>query len=405
MTDHVKMPPVAPIVRYTATGSQTTFAYPFPIFAEDNLAVSLNGARQASGYTVSGEGLTEGGTVTFSAPPAAGTLVTLARDIAISRVSDFVEGAEFSTRALNTELDTLVAALQQIERDQASMLRYPVHETPGVVELPARAARANMAMGYDSDGNPTAVPYGLVQASPSFTASGAGAISRSLSAKLNEAVSVKDFGAVGDGIVDDTNAFLNALAARNCVYVPTGTYLITGTVVVPVGRALYGLGDRSVIKCAADTFNALELRAGYTTIRNLKIEGGDAAIKLYGHTSECVENHLHDLHIVGPKTGLLLDGYTDTNKPCYWNSFNRILIEQPLVDGVRLTRTGAGDTPNANVFSRVRVYSKSAPTSGHGFYVEHGAHANVFTDCEANVNGPTAQACFRVGAGGFKTLL
>lgn len=405
MSEHIKMPAVTPIVRYAGTGTQTTFAYPFPIFNDSDLTVSLDGARQSGGYTVSGEGLSEGGTVTFATPPAVGVVVTLAREMAIARTSDFIEGAEFSTRALNTELDSLVAALQQVSRAQDTMLRYPEHETPGVVELPARAARANMAMGYDSDGNPTAVPYGLTQASPSFTASGTGAVSRSLAAKLNESVSVKDFGATGDGVTDDTNAFINALAARNCVHVPTGTYLLTGAVTVPTGRALYGLGDRSILKCAADTFNALEIPNGYTTVRNLRIEGGDAAIKLFGRDFECVENHLHDLRIVSPKTGLLLDGYTDTNKPCYWNSFNRILIEQPLVDGVRLTLTGAGDTPNANLFSRVRVYSKSAPTSGHGFYVEHGAHANIFTDCEANVNGPTAQACFRIGAGSFKTLL
>lgn len=185
----------------------------------------------------------------------------------------------------------------------------------------------------------------------------------------------------------------------NCVVVPTGTYLITSTVTVPARRVLLGNGNKSVILRQSDTFNALEIPNGYAIVSNLRIEGGDIAVKLFGRDSECVENHLTDLHIVGPKTGLLLDGYTDTNKPCYWNSFNRILIEQPTVNGVHLTKTGAGDTPNANVFSRVRVYSKGAPTSGHGFYVEHGAHANIFTDCEANVNGPTAQSCFRVGAG------
>jgi hypothetical protein len=404
-TEHIKMPAVTPIVRYAASGSQTVFSYPFPIFAEADLAVSLNGARQTSGYTVSGEGETGGGSVTFSTAPASGVVVTLAREIPIARVSDFLEGGEFSTRALNTELDTLVAALQQVSRAQETMLRYPDTENPAVVELPGRDQRKDMALGFDSDGNPMLLPHGATQASPSFTATGTGAVSRSLSSKLNESVSVRDFGAVGDGVTDDTNAFINALAARNCVHVPTGTYLITATVSVPVGRALYGLGNKSVIKCQSDTFNALELRAGYATVRNLKIEGGDAAVKLYGYSSECVENHLHDLHIVGPKTGLLLDGYTDTNKPCYWNSFNRILIEQPTVNGVHLVKSGAGDTPNANVFSRVRVYSKGAPTSGHGFYVEQGAHANIFTDCEANVNGPTAQACFRIGAGSNKTLL
>lgn len=405
MTEHIKMPAVTPIVRYAASGAQSVFTYPFPIFSEADLAVYLNGAKQASGYTITGEGETEGGSVIFDAAPALGVVVTLSRELPIARVSDFLEGGDFSARALNTELDTLVAALQQVSRAQDAMIRYPDTEIPGVIELPGRAARADKALGFDSDGNPTVVPYGLSQSSPVFVASGTGAVGRTVAGRLNEYASVKDFGAVGDGVADDTNAFINALASRNCVVVPTGTYLITSTVTVPARRVLLGNGNKSVILCQSDTFNALEIPNGYATVSNLRIEGGDVAVKLFGRDSECVENHLTDLHIVGPKTGLLLDGYTDTNKPCYWNSFNRILIEQPTVNGVYLTKTGAGDTPNANVFSRVRVYSKGAPTSGHGFYVEHGAHANIFTDCEANVNGPTAQSCFRVGAGANKTLL
>lgn len=404
-TEHIKMPDVTPIVRYAASGAQSVFSYPFPIFNDSDLAVYLDGARQSSGYTLTGAGETDGGSVTFAAAPASGVVVTLAREVAIARVSDFLEGGDFSARALNTELDTLVAALQQVQRQQETMIRYPDTEIPGPVEIPGRAARADKALGFDSDGNPTVVPYGTTQASPFFTATGTGAISRSLSAKVNEVPSVKDFGAVGDGITDDTNAFITALAARNCVFVPTGTYLITSTITVPASRALFGQGEKSVIKCQSNTFNAIELPGGYATVCNLKIQDGDAAIKLFGRDSECVENHIHDLHINGAKTGLLLDGYTDTNKPCYWNSFNRILIDQPTVNGVHLTKTGAGDTPNANVFSRVRVYSKGAGTSGHGFYVEHGSHANIFTDCEANVNGATAQACFRAGAGSYKTLI
>jgi hypothetical protein len=82
-----------------------------------------------------------------------------------------------------------------------------------------------------------------------------------------------------------------------------------------------------------------------------------------------------------------------------------VLVEQPTLHGVHLIKSGAGDTPNANRFYAVRVYSKSAPTTGSGFYVEQGALNNSFVDCEANMNGPTAHSCFRVGAGASKTLI
>ena len=65
-----------------------------------------------------------------------------------------------------------------------------------------------------------------------YTPAGSGAVARSAASKFGDTVSVKDFGAVGDGVADDTAAFTAAIAAagtRN-VYVPGGSYKITGTV-------------------------------------------------------------------------------------------------------------------------------------------------------------------------------
>ena len=66
----------------------------------------------------------------------------------------------------------------------------------------------------------------------SFTQSGTGAVPRAVQAKLRETVSVKDFGAVGDGVTDDTAAFqaaINATASNGTIYVPgTNNYLIAG---------------------------------------------------------------------------------------------------------------------------------------------------------------------------------
>jgi polygalacturonase len=65
-----------------------------------------------------------------------------------------------------------------------------------------------------------------------YNQGGTGAQDRTVKAKLQETVSVKDFGAVGDGVTDDTAAFNAAWAATDpqAVYVPAASYAITGTV-------------------------------------------------------------------------------------------------------------------------------------------------------------------------------
>jgi len=61
------------------------------------------------------------------------------------------------------------------------------------------------------------------------TATGSSA-SRSLKDRFADTVNVKDFGAVGDGVTDDTAAFNAAIATGKPVYAPSGTYKTDGSV-------------------------------------------------------------------------------------------------------------------------------------------------------------------------------
>lgn len=84
-----------------------------------------------------------------------------------------------------------------------------------------------------------------------FTATGVGSgtgtaeFSRFAQTKLQELVSVTDYGADPTGVADATTAFNQALAAAKNVYVPPGTYKVTNSVTV-YGN-LYGVQESSII--------------------------------------------------------------------------------------------------------------------------------------------------------------
>jgi hypothetical protein len=75
-----------------------------------------------------------------------------------------------------------------------------------------------------------------------YTPSGTSAVARSAASKFGETVSVKDFGAVGDGTTDDTAAIQAAVTAASQVYFPAGTYKCDGVVTLDSNSNLFGAG-------------------------------------------------------------------------------------------------------------------------------------------------------------------
>ncbi len=59
-----------------------------------------------------------------------------------------------------------------------------------------------------------------------YLPTGTGAVATTVQTKLRESVSVKDFGAVGDGVTNDTAEFAAARAVTNRYHIPSGTYVL-----------------------------------------------------------------------------------------------------------------------------------------------------------------------------------
>lgn len=153
-------------------------------------------------------------------------------------------------------------------------------------------------------------------ATANFLAPGTGAVTRTLDAKLSDMVSVKDFGAVGDGVADDTVAIQAALnSGAIYVYCPKGTYKTTATLFIPNRVSLEGAGKGSVIQAtsisgaAISTFEGTFVSPGFNEnqhLRNICI-GGTCTTALLWTCS--IKGSVENITIKSTSThGVIVDG-------------------------------------------------------------------------------------------------
>lgn len=125
-----------------------------------------------------------------------------------------------------------------------------VLDVAGLTEDAANNDNTDYLLEYDTSagGHKKVAPKNI-----GFTQQGTGATLRGLQSKLRDIISVKDFGAVGDGVTDDTTAINNcnaaAKAAGKGVFFPKGTYLTSTGMSLWSNGAWYGESSTaSVIK-------------------------------------------------------------------------------------------------------------------------------------------------------------
>ena len=168
-------------------------------------------------------------------------------------------------------------------------------------------------------------------------------VTQSLQSWMDQWASVKDFGAVGDGVADDTDAINRALyqlycrevnpQVRRSLFFPAGVYKVNSTIIIPPFATLYGEGtDNSVISMAAGDDSALRAyvaRTGdslqqtganignngaitpqYITIQNIGFNTDDTAVDVFlvEDAKNCTFNNVN---FIGPLTTLTLTTDSD----------------------------------------------------------------------------------------------
>jgi len=103
-----------------------------------------------------------------------------------------------------------------------------------------------------------------------YTSAGTGPVTRDVQTKLREWVSVKDFGAVGDGVTDDTAAIQAAVAAANNspILITDGVYIVT-TLSFTDDATFIGYG--TIKKKAGTTGHLITSTADLTIIGNITL--------------------------------------------------------------------------------------------------------------------------------------
>ncbi|SCA55401.1 hypothetical protein MTBPR1_100042 [Candidatus Terasakiella magnetica] len=158
MSENIVIGDVRPRIQALGDGVQSEFIYPFPIFKETDLEVYLDETLQSAGFSISGVGQSEGGSVVFDLPPANNVVVTLRRYLVIERTSDFAEGGAFHASVINKELDYLTAVSQQNAEDlQRAVMLNPTDGDAALV-LPSKVDRADGTLAFDGDGLPIVGP-------------------------------------------------------------------------------------------------------------------------------------------------------------------------------------------------------------------------------------------------------
>ena len=206
---------------YTATTAQTVFNYTFKIFAATDLNVFVtpdgqtadDSTDQTTAFSVTGAGSEDGGTITLVTPSTVGDLVTIVSDIPESRTTDYQFNGDFLPDTVNDDFDRVVSLVKQIdEKSNRSLISQESQQGSKPLTLPEPSSLDFLRWRSDLSGlenvdvaaNGAPTDADLVTYNQGDTE----AVDRTVEEKLQESVSIEDFGASPS--LSDNTAAINA---------------------------------------------------------------------------------------------------------------------------------------------------------------------------------------------------
>ena len=201
---------------------------------------------------------------------------------------------------------------------------------------------------------------------PKYDQGETGAVNRAFNLKLAESISVKDFGAIGDGVTNDTTAISNAIATGKTVIFPAGTYLTTGGHRLNTNKQFL-IGDGAVtLKRHSGTTYLLDTSHGAQVgIENITFDGNALAGTLLlwrGHYSSL--NNVEFKNQGGTSYALWISG-------CNVSTFNNLNFNDTCYGGIKFDNDNDTYVPKpdyACLYSSFSNISIGSTTGGASIY-------------------------------------
>ena len=237
---------------FAGNGTQTVFVLQRSPGALGNCDVSVDGQTYVPNVDFS----LSGATLTFTVAPTAGAEILVRYGSAATQVS-----STFSTESQTATAGQTVFALNNLLYSPgANALAVYVNGlrmVSGVDFLESNVDEVTFTSGLTLGDEVLFIAGRTINESigaeaVSYLPAGASAVATNVQAKLRESVSVKDFGAKGDGVTDDTAAVLAGVASLKAMgggtlFFPQGTYKVTSEILIDSAAIRFvGTGRRKV---------------------------------------------------------------------------------------------------------------------------------------------------------------
>jgi len=195
-----------------------------------------------------------------------------------------------------------------------------------------------------------------------------GVASLALVLRVGTVANVKQFGAVGDGVVDDTAAIQAALdySASACVNVPKGTYKITAALTMLTSDSTL-VGDNmrgTIIQQTTPNTPVLQVGGSFNKVESLSLNFSpslpytDSSAVCLNLVDVNFNSSFRDLRLTNGAYAIKLTTKDTANANCFSCSFDNIYAFGVSHTGMDLTSVNGGST--GNVFTNMYINFKRA---------------------------------------------